>query len=393
MKPDLCLFGQDIPRNIVKDNGKYLSHFGFAELFIEIKARAGKDDPFLDTVAEENTGHNSFIKEDDSENTVAKNLGQIVAYAAELCARQHRTHCFSISVYGTTARLIRWDRSGAVVSSSFNYKDSPEWLCKFFWRYSQTTDTQRGFDMTVTRATLEEELQFKSVVKSHIEKQLGVTDSEADDHVLDHYEEHAVFKIPIHPQQTLAYKLQSNYTSNHSEGSDTCKSNDEACSGEMPWDETWKEDIRGNTTDGEVGDDTSFPLSGYVQTDAKTIEQDKGIYPECRKYSNVQYFLVSRPVAAPLSVASRGTRGYWSVKLPDESLNETEYRISFLKDTWRVEAEGMEIEGESMVKMIEAGVRFISDIICDGDVHGETVIVLLLLLVTKSIGHLQTNVH
>ncbi|OBZ73785.1 hypothetical protein A0H81_06420 [Grifola frondosa] len=46
------------------------------------------------------------------------------------------------------ARLIRWDRAGAVVSEKFDYKKNPEILGEFFWRFSHMTDEAQGYDPT-----------------------------------------------------------------------------------------------------------------------------------------------------------------------------------------------------------------------------------------------------
>jgi len=40
--------------------------------------------------------------------------GQITAYATMLLGNQHRTHAFSVLVIQDYARLIRWDRGGAI---------------------------------------------------------------------------------------------------------------------------------------------------------------------------------------------------------------------------------------------------------------------------------------
>ena len=56
------------------------------------------------------------------------------------------------------------------------------------------------------------------------------------------------------------------------------------------------------------------------------------------------------------------------MKIPDSSLGEKEYNIAFLKDTWADDSQGFEIEGEVMVELVESGVKFVSDIFCQGDV-------------------------
>ncbi|KAF9260591.1 hypothetical protein L218DRAFT_809423, partial [Marasmius fiardii PR-910] len=47
--------------------------------------------------------------------------GQITMYAIAHLAEQHRTHCFSVIIIGSFARLIRWHKAGAIVTTRFNY--------------------------------------------------------------------------------------------------------------------------------------------------------------------------------------------------------------------------------------------------------------------------------
>ncbi|KAF9481096.1 hypothetical protein BDN70DRAFT_804152, partial [Pholiota conissans] len=70
-------------------------------------------------------------------------------------------------------------------------------------------------------------------------------------------------------------------------------------------------------------------------------------------------FLVSRPVAYPISMASRATRGYWVMDLETKE-------IVFLKDTWRTNAEDMEVEGDILLSM--KGVPNVPTLVCHGDV-------------------------
>ena len=147
MRPDLCAYSDH-----VKDRGKKnTGHFGFMEFFIEVKGRES-DDVFQDPAAEADRSKHEFIPNRKDRRT-RQTLGQITSYAAELCARQHRMHCFSIFICAYYARLIRWDRAGAIVSERFDFVRNPEWLFSFFWRYSHATDPQRGFDLTIVKAS------------------------------------------------------------------------------------------------------------------------------------------------------------------------------------------------------------------------------------------------
>ncbi|KAJ8489029.1 hypothetical protein ONZ45_g13724 [Pleurotus djamor] len=85
-----------------------------------------------------------------------RNRGQIVSYLVEMAARQHRTHIFMLFVFHPYARFIRWDRSGIIVTDRFDYVKDCSPLVDFFWRYSQLTSAQRGYDTTVELATTAE---------------------------------------------------------------------------------------------------------------------------------------------------------------------------------------------------------------------------------------------
>lgn len=282
-------------------------NLGLSELFVEF--RKSKDwDPFNDPPPGASKTSHRFISEisnDGRPNKALRTIGQMASYAAELCARQHRTHCFSICIYGPTARIIRWDRSGAIVSRSFNYHESPKLLCQFLWQYSRASDSERGFDTTIQKASDEEEAIFLQTITEHIKTQINPHENDIIELIDDHYEKGRVFKIPVHSQRPSANV-------------------------------------------GEESSDTKVSV--------------------CRKYKDVQYYLVSRPVAAPSSIHGPSARGYWAVKVPDARMKE-EYCISFLKDTWRSAGSETQKEGDIMVELVEAGVPYVSDIFCHGDVQ------------------------
>ena len=71
----------------------------------------------------------------------------MASYAtAHLCS-QFRTHVFSFLIFPSHARLMKWDRAGAVFTGPIPLKDSL--LAEFFWKYSYATPEQRGYDCTV----------------------------------------------------------------------------------------------------------------------------------------------------------------------------------------------------------------------------------------------------
>ncbi|CAL1712630.1 unnamed protein product [Somion occarium] len=79
--------------------------------------------------------------------------GQIAEYAAEILLQQHRTHVFMIFVYQDTARLVRFDRAGAIVSDFFNLVTEPMKLLNFVFRLGRMSRSERGFDDNVVLAS------------------------------------------------------------------------------------------------------------------------------------------------------------------------------------------------------------------------------------------------
>lgn len=82
-----------------------------------------------------------------------KTRAQIISYAALVFKYQHRAFLFTLLVLGPYARIIRWDRAGAVVTERFNYEEDPTILNEFFWRFSQMNPMEQGMDTSATIAT------------------------------------------------------------------------------------------------------------------------------------------------------------------------------------------------------------------------------------------------
>jgi hypothetical protein len=127
------------------------------ETHIEVKFDEN-DDAFRDDIAE------SF--EHDTEAS-KDTKGQITSYAVAQLATQFRVHIFTILVCGGYARLLRWDRSGAVVTSAFDYCD--RYLGEFFWRYDQASAKDRGMDLSVSNPSQAETELARQSLKCGVE--------------------------------------------------------------------------------------------------------------------------------------------------------------------------------------------------------------------------------
>ena len=210
-----------------RDRDKHGIHakscLALAELYIEVKRNADAfKDPPSDLHDREAIESHNFIdiggfvagySINDPGNTAAQNsarliLGQNVTYAAEAFDRQHRIFYFSLFIVGTKARFIRWDRSGAIVSRAFDYKSSPEILCKFLWRFGLADARQRGYDSSAFIATREEEDLFKRLIRRQVAFQLDINEiseeNRLDEALEEHYGEGRVTKLYLHDRHKNA---------------------------------------------------------------------------------------------------------------------------------------------------------------------------------------------
>lgn len=298
MKPDITLYSKKVYRYLLEHkeencgNGEgtlQRAFLAYAALIMEGKMTATfKSD--------------SVLFDDKPSDEVQRAFGQMVAYAAAILARQHRTFIFTVYLHHSKIRFLRWDRSGCVVTKSFDCATTPDPLVRFLWRFARLTDEQQGYDMSVRDVLDGDEDRFQNAILKHLCWQ-NFIDYEDAKRVLD-------------PKEAGNTK-----------------------------DEVLKT-VRA-LLDEHLKPDRVVRISVYQQQDASS----------CREY------LISRPVIAPLSVASRGTRGWWAVPVDKE-----EPGVVFLKDFWQSVAENVEEEGWIATKMSQAQVSNVSEVICYGDV-------------------------
>jgi hypothetical protein len=88
--------------------------------------------------------------------------GQITAYATLVLGSEYRTHAFTILIIKDYARLIRWDRAGAIVTAPIQYNIEP-YLHDFLTRYHNASREVRGHDVTVCPPDKDVELRARTV--------------------------------------------------------------------------------------------------------------------------------------------------------------------------------------------------------------------------------------
>ena len=132
------------------------------KLFVEVK-RDHSSSPFPQTGVEP-IDSNSTTMTVPTTNAALETRGQLAEYASQLRLHQHRTFSLSVIVVSETARFLRWDQVGAIVSQPINYKQSPHLLLRFFYYIGQMSDDELGWDPTVRRAEDGDEVLWRTTM-------------------------------------------------------------------------------------------------------------------------------------------------------------------------------------------------------------------------------------
>ncbi|RDX40163.1 hypothetical protein OH76DRAFT_1511962 [Lentinus brumalis] len=186
----------------VKARGSTRAELGYAEMFIEVKPDPHHDffvDPPAAGNDDDGETHDFFATSEDATFNRRRNraFGQHISYATEIFARQYRVKLFTVSMSGSCAQFLRWDRSGCIVSEAFDIREHPEVLCEFLWRFSQTTSEVRGHDPTICAALLQEEELFRDTLRAHVAFQLGIQGDGLDHAMREHYHPGCVSVVSV----------------------------------------------------------------------------------------------------------------------------------------------------------------------------------------------------
>jgi len=202
-KPDLAIYKQEVAQSFSNTGS---THFSLMDCVIEWKTP--KNDkgchPFSDAPTKQ--GQNESYAFELQRDASMECRGQVGLYARTLLARQHRTHCYVVYIGDPMVRFIRFDREGAIVSASFNFRTQGSLLQEFFWRFANATDSVRGLDPTVTVATEDEAATAKhhlqewaptgerQVLKIEVTNEMMVDDDDSEEaKTMRRMEKHHVF--------------------------------------------------------------------------------------------------------------------------------------------------------------------------------------------------------
>ena len=123
------------------------------EIHTEVKFDE-RDNPFCDN-SPESIEHDTEVSKDTK--------GQITSYAITQLATQFCSQIFSVLICGKYARLLCWDRSGAVVSKAFDY--TGRHLVQFYWQYDHSDPSVRGMDCSVSKPSEKEAILARKLLK------------------------------------------------------------------------------------------------------------------------------------------------------------------------------------------------------------------------------------
>ncbi|KAH9950842.1 hypothetical protein B0H21DRAFT_462975 [Amylocystis lapponica] len=289
------------------------THWATKRLSIEFKKEPTQDDPFDDDKDDKDKDKDNVDNDDPFnlfEATALKrqaNRGQIIHSASEIFLRQHRCFLYSVIVLGTSARIIRWDRSGALVTTKFNYKEEPETICEFLWYFGRMSSKDQGYDPSV---------------------------------------------VPV------------------TKGSDDYNLMDTKATEELPRDKDGNENVREyvrkyferSLVDGWQRYKVEVPLNeDNEETYAKVYGRGAGNFPTTNADEKTGTFLICKPHFSAFGFVGRGTRGYVAIDCATRD-------FVFLKDAWRVDMPDIEREGDVLQTLNDTGVRNIPTVLCHGDI-------------------------
>ncbi|KZP11490.1 hypothetical protein FIBSPDRAFT_756593, partial [Athelia psychrophila] len=100
----------------------------------------------------------AFLRPGDKEPTLEglESRAQMSDYAAASMGLRFRTHLLSVFICGNYARLLCWDRGGAMFTERINYTKDAAPIMEFFHRYSNATSKKRGLDPTISKPSDDE---------------------------------------------------------------------------------------------------------------------------------------------------------------------------------------------------------------------------------------------
>ncbi|KAI1791921.1 hypothetical protein LXA43DRAFT_384908 [Ganoderma leucocontextum] len=265
-------------------------------------------------------------------------LGQVAEYMLNLLTHQHRCFAYGFYVKWKFARLLYFDRTGALISEPFDWTEKTSLLHDFVWKVAHMTPEQLGYDPTAQPAS---ELEI-DLLRSKMGEELKALPDEVQQYVRN-----AFLCKATQPVGT---------TTTDAGDSGKAKSDKPAkAKPEVPLDEIPVYKL--TVTSSDPSPDEAFPESPGSPPPTTSA-------PSGADATGERTFLVGRPHFAAESLIGRCTRGYIAFDLQDKI-------FCFLKDSWRPLVSGRS-RPEHLVyeRLRNRNVGRIASLVCGGDVGG-----------------------
>ena len=308
-------FIDNASRDAVRPND---SNWADIDMLVEFKRGETGCDPFDDIPLHDPT----------KAKTVRR---QLTSYAERLFSYQHRQTVFFLLVNSDRFRVMRWDRSGVVVTEAIDYISTMEGtkaLLEVLYAFTKLRRALQGIDTTAARLT-EDSCGWQ---------RMDVL-ARSDPHDLDYAE--GWLDGPVHEvfwNKDLAAKF----------GCITGKGDTQ-----MHYDPTCR--CAGHKKPPPV-----IPVLSHV----RQMFRDSLVegFPRYRLMVDGQEYLVAKHVFLASGLVGRGTRGYVALEWKTQ-------QFVFLKDCWRPAYESVEMEAEILSKLNKSGVSNVPTVVRYGDVY------------------------
>ncbi|RDX51601.1 hypothetical protein OH76DRAFT_1401487 [Lentinus brumalis] len=303
-----------------KDNvKKRYPNWADVHFLVEFKAGGTKNDPFDDSPL---NGPDALAK------TRIAVRGQLMSYAERVFAYQHRCTVFILLVNSDIFRVMRWDRSGVVVTEAINYCRTPHGaraLLSVLHAFSKLSRAQLGLDTSAVRL-VKDSCGWQRMDLLAIDDKRDLKSAEG----IINGRIHNVFKKPGITYGSLSHDRRARL---HDDP--TC-----ICSGHKKTPPV-------------------IPVLSHIREMFRE-SLVKG-WPRYRLLVDGQEYLVAKHIFLGFGMVGRGTRGYVALEWKTQ-------RFVFLKDCWRPNYTGLEKEADILAKLNANGVENIPTVVRYGDV-------------------------
>ncbi|KAI0689148.1 hypothetical protein C8T65DRAFT_817896 [Cerioporus squamosus] len=340
-KADAAIFRSDVVGRLQEGR----PNWAYQRLFGEFKLPGTENDPFEDAELRDTQ---------PAASTREQVRGQLVGYADRVFTYQHRTAVYSYIVFGRMFRFLRWDRAGVFVTQKVDYIKDTRTFVELLLGFLVLDDASQGIDTTVT--LLEEGSEAFKLMSAlargdqKVLKMPVLSYNEGD--VLPSSIPVETHEVPLPPPAPHAHDASAD--SNH----DSRPEQHAATSSTSP-------SPPAATTTVTRPKEGSFVFQYTLDYFASSLTQD---WPRYRVPIGNDTFLVARPIFETAGLTGRGTRGYiaW---------HEQSRSFVFLKDAWRPFYQGVEMEGDILKRLNDAGVEHIPTLLCHGQVASQRTLV------------------